>query len=489
MASKIVEQGITFDDVLILPGHSSVTPSDVDVSSQLTKNIRLKIPFLSAAMDTVTESRLAISLAQQGGIGVIHKNLSIEGQCKEVEIVKRSANGVISNPITLRPDDTVDKAWEIMKTRHISGLPVLNENRIVQGIITNRDLRFEHQKNRKVKDMMTSKNLVVAAPGTSLEKARDILYKNKVEKLILVDKKNKLKGLITMKDIHQSEKYPDACKDENGRLRVMAAVSVLDFERAEALIKIGVDALVVDTAHGHSVKVAEIIKKIKKKYKDVEIIAGNVATKEGAQFLIDAGADAIKVGIGPGSICTTRIVTGVGVPQISAIMKAAEACKKAGVALIADGGIRYSGDVSKAIVAGASCVMLGSLFAGTEESPGEIILIGGRSYKTCRGMGSLAAMELGSKDRYSQGDVSKTSKLVPEGIEGRVPYKGNLDQMIHQFVGGLKATMHYVGGKNIKELQKKGKFIQISSSTVKENHPHDVIITKEAPNYIASENL
>jgi len=486
MASKIVEQGITFDDVLILPAASSVTPSDVETSSKLTQNISLQIPFLSAAMDTVTESRLAIALAQQGGMGVIHKNLSVEAQCKEVESVKRSANGVISNPLTLNPNETVDKAWEIMKYRHISGLPVIDKNGKLQGIITNRDLRFEHSKSTKVKDMMTTQNLVTATLGTSLKKARDILYKNKVEKLLLVDKQKKLKGLITMKDIHQSEKFPLACKDKNGRLRVAAAVGVLDFERAEALIKTGVDALVVDTAHGHSKKVAEIIYKIKRKYKKIDVIAGNVATKEAAQFLIDAGADAIKIGIGPGSICTTRIVTGVGVPQITAIMNAAEACNKAGVSLIADGGIRYSGDVSKAIVAGASCVMLGSLFAGTEESPGEIVLIGGRSYKTCRGMGSLAAMQLGSKDRYSQGDVTKTSKLVPEGIEGRVPYKGGLDQMIHQFVGGLKATMHYVGGKNISELQKRGKFIQISSSTVKENHPHDVTITKEAPNYIAS---
>ncbi|MGE4159014.1 MAG: IMP dehydrogenase [Planctomycetota bacterium] len=473
---------ITFDDVLILPSASDVIPSQVDTRTRLTRNITLNIPLMSAAMDTVTEARLAIALAQEGGLGVIHKNMSISDQCRQVEIVKRTANGVIKDPQTLRPDASVEQAREIMASKHISGLPVLDRQGRVLGIITHRDLRFEHRKTLPVSEVMTRDNLVTARPGTSLEKARDILYKNKVEKLLLIDAKRHLKGLITMKDIHQSQVFPHACKDSQGRLRVGAAVGALDFERAAALSSAGVDLIVVDTAHGHSKKVLELVRKIKKSFK-VDVVAGNVGTREGAAALVKAGADAVKVGIGPGSICTTRIVTGIGVPQITAVMEAVAACRRARVPVIADGGIRYSGDVAKALVAGANAVMLGSLFAGTAESPGEVILVGGRSYKACRGMGSLGAMQLGSKDRYAQGDVAESAKLVPEGIEGRVPFKGPLSAVVHQFIGGLKATMHYTGSRTISELQKRGKFIRISHASIVESHPHDVTITKEAPNY------
>jgi IMP dehydrogenase len=486
MIKKIVSEAITFDDVLILPELSSVIPSSVNTETKLSRNISLNIPLLSSAMDTVTETRLAITLAQEGGLGIIHKNMSIEEQCRMVESVKRSANGVIFDPITLSPTASVEEARNIMAERQISGLPVVDDHMKVLGIITNRDLRFHYKGKTKVREVMT-RELLTSPPGTSLEKARNILYKNKIEKLILTDRQKKLKGLITIKDIHLSEQFPHACKDKQGRLRVGAAVGAVDEQRIEALAKTPVDVIVVDTAHGHSKKVLEMVRKIKKIFKG-DVIAGNVATTEGAKALVEAGADAVKVGIGPGSICTTRIVTGVGVPQITAILNAVKACAPKNIPVIADGGIRYSGDIAKALVAGASSVMLGSLFAGTEESPGEEILIGGRKYKSCRGMGSLGAMQLGSKDRYSQGDVKESSKLVPEGIEGRVPCKGPLSQVVHQLIGGVKASMHYVGAKSIASLQKKGKFVKVSAVSTRESHPHDVTITKEAPNYSISGN-
>ncbi len=482
---KNIEECLTFDDVLLVPAYSEVLPKDVDVSTQLTRTIRLNIPLVSAAMDTVTEARTAICMAQEGGIGIIHRNLSIEDQALEVDKVKKSESGMILNPITMHPDQKIYEALEVMKKYRISGVPITKDGKLV-GILTNRDLRFEKRLDEKISTVMTKDNLITVPVGTTLEESKEILHKNRIEKLLVVDEHNNLKGLITIKDIEKMRKYPNSCKDSLGRLRVGAAIGPgKDREaRVEALIKAGVDVLVVDTAHGHSKDVLETIRDIKENYPDCQVIGGNVATKEGALDLIKAGADAVKVGVGPGSICTTRIVAGVGIPQISAIMDTAEVCQKYGVPLIADGGIKYSGDITKAIAAGADSVMIGNAFAGTDESPGEIVLYQGRSYKVYRGMGSLEAMKEkeGSRDRYLQGDTDET-KLVPEGIEGRVPYRGALSFCIQQLIGGLKAGMGYVGAKNIQELKKKARFIRITSSGLRESHVHDVIITKEAPNY------
>lgn len=479
-----IPEYLTFDDVLILPGYSEVLPKDVDVSTQLTREIRLNIPLVSAAMDTVTEARTAIALAQEGGIGIIHRNLSIPDQELEVDKVKKSESGMILNPITMDPDQKIYEALEIMKRYRISGVPITKDGKLV-GILTNRDLRFEKRLDEKISTVMTKENLITAPVGITLEESKEILHKNRIEKLLVVDEHNNLKGLITIKDIEKMRKYPNSCKDSLGRLRVGAAVGTgKDREaRVEALVKAGVDVLVVDTAHGHSKDVLEAVLDIKENYPDIQVIAGNVATREGVLALIKAGADGVKVGVGPGSICTTRIIAGVGVPQLSAIMETAEVSKKYGVPIIADGGIKFSGDITKAIAAGAHSVMIGNLFAGTDETPGEIVLYQGRSYKVYRGMGSIEAMKEGSKDRYFQEEVESESKLVPEGIEGRVPYRGALSFCVQQLIGGLKAGMGYVGAKNILELQEKARFIRITSSGLKESHVHDVIITKEAPNY------
>ncbi|MGQ9776137.1 MAG: IMP dehydrogenase [Thermodesulfobacteriota bacterium] len=479
-----IPEYLTFDDVLILPGYSEVLPKDVDVSTQLTQEIRLNIPLVSAAMDTVTEARTAIALAQEGGIGIIHRNLSISDQALEVDKVKKSESGMILNPITMNPDQKIYEALEIMKRYRISGVPITKDGKLV-GILTNRDLRFEKRLDEKISTVMTKENLITAPVGITLEESKEILHKNRIEKLLVVDEHNNLKGLITIKDIEKMRKYPNSCKDSLGRLRVGAAVGTgKDREaRVEALVKAGVDVLVVDTAHGHSKDVLEAVLDIKENYPDIQVIAGNVATREGVLALIKAGADGVKVGVGPGSICTTRIIAGVGVPQLSAIMETAEVSKKYGVPIIADGGIKFSGDITKAIAAGAHSVMIGNLFAGTDETPGEIVLYQGRSYKVYRGMGSIEAMKEGSKDRYFQEEVESESKLVPEGIEGRVPYRGSLSFCVQQLIGGLKAGMGYVGAKNILELQEKARFIRITSSGLKESHVHDVIITKEAPNY------
>jgi IMP dehydrogenase len=482
MKNKIIQEGITFDDVLLVPQKSTVLPRDVDTSTQLTKRIKLNIPILSAAMDTVTEARLAISLAQEGGLGIIHKNLTIEEQAREVDKVKRSANGIIHDPITLGPDDTITTARETMEKSHISGIPIVQKDQTLVGILTSRDMKFLKNSNKKISSVMTSKNLVTAPPNTTLEQAQKILYKNKVEKLLLINRSQKLKGLISILDIEKLMKYPQACRDTHGRLRVGAAVGVNDMERVKALIDAGVDVLVVDTAHGHSAGVIETVKTIKSKY-DIDVIAGNIATASAAKDLIKAGADAIKVGIGPGSICTTRIVAGVGVPQITAIYDCAEAAKPHKIPVIADGGITHSGDIAKAIAAGASVIMAGSLLAGTDESPGEIVLAQGRRFKTFRGMGSIGAMVKGSKDRYFQGEEKADDKLVPEGIEGRIPYKGAMAPYVYQLIGGLRASMGYCGAKNIEKMRTTTKFIRISNATLRENHPHDVTITKEAPNY------
>ncbi len=484
---KIEKESLTFDDVLLVPLRSSVLPRDIDTKAKLSRNIMLNIPLVSAAMDTVTEAKLAIAIAQEGGIGVIHKNLSIEEQAKEVDKVKRSESGMILEPVTLQPDATVIQAVELMNRYSISGFPICQEKKLI-GILTNRDLRFVKNKKQKVIELMTPKEkLIVAYSGISLEKAKEILHKNRIEKLPVVNKDFELKGLITIKDIEKKLKYPNATKDKYGRLMVAAAVGPSDdmMKRCEALVASGVDALVVDTAHGHSEKVLNAVKEIKKyfKGKEIDIIVGNIATGEAAKDLIKAGADAVKVGVGPGSICTTRVVTGVGVPQITAIMDVFNVCKRYNVPLIADGGIKYSGDITKAIAAGADSVMIGSLFAGTEESPGEIVLLEGRSFKVHRGMGSLAAMKKrGARERYFQWEEEE-EKLVPEGIEGRIPFRGSLSATVYQLVGGLKAGMGYCGVKNIKELKTKTKFYKISIAGLKESHPHDIIITNEAPNY------
>jgi IMP dehydrogenase len=482
-----IPEGLTFDDVILLPARSSVLPTEVDTQTKLTRNIALNIPIVSAAMDTVTESRLAIALAQQGGMGIVHRSMPIDFQADEVDKVKRSESGMIVDPVTVSPESKIYEAQEIMKKYKISGVPVTRNGKLL-GILTNRDLRFENRFDLPVEQVMTKENLITVSVGTTLDEAEAILHKHRVEKLLVVDEKFNLKGLITVKDIQKRSKYPNACKDSQGRLRVGAGLGATgDFlERAAELVKAKVDVLVVDTAHGHSSRVMEAVRRIKHNFPDVDLIAGNVATFEGAGDLIQLGVDGVKVGIGPGSICTTRVVTGAGVPQVTAIAECARAARDAAVPLIADGGIKYSGDISKAIAAGASCVMIGSLFAGTEESPGESILYQGRSFKSYRGMGSIAAMAAGSGDRYAQevivarGDVTK---LVPEGIEGRVPYKGLLADLVDQLVGGLRSGMGYCGCATIEELQNKGRFIRITAAGLRESHVHDVIITKEAPNY------
>jgi IMP dehydrogenase len=489
MHDRIAYQGITFDDVLLEPGYSDVVPRDVDVRTQLTRNVRINVPIVSSPMDTVTESELAIALAQEGGIGIIHKNLTVGAQTREVDKVKRSENGIITDPITLPPDDTVGHARQIMEEHRISGVPV-TVNGYLKGILTRRDLKFLADNSRKIAEVMTRDNLVVAPEHTTLEAAEQILTENKVEKLLLVDDEFRLKGLITIKDIDKTQKFPNAAKDARGRLKVGAAVGVHDYERAASLIHAGVDVLVVDSAHGHSRNVVETVKELKKRYA-IDVIAGNVATAEGAKALVDAGCDAIKCGIGPGSICTTRIVSGVGVPQLSAIANVAKGIKGSGVPIIADGGIRYSGDITKALAAGASAVMIGGLFAGLAESPGQTILYRGRTFKVYRGMGSLGAMMAGSADRYQQADKPAAApagrpgngKLVPEGVEGRVPYKGQLAPFVYQLVGGLRAGMGYCGCRTLEELRTKTRFIQVTAASVQESHPHDIAITQESPNY------
>jgi len=484
MDDKDLRLGLTFDDLLLVPGHSTVLPSEVDVSTRLTKKIRLNIPIVTAAMDTVTEADTAISIARQGGIGFIHKNMSIERQAIEVEKVKKSESGMIIDPITIEPDQKISEVLEIMKRYKISGVPVVKEGNLV-GIITNRDLRFETNMDQKVEAVMTKENLATAKVGITLEESKQILHQRRIEKLLVVDEEGKLRGLITIKDIEKIKKYPNSCKDELGRLRVGAAVGVGPDteERVSALVEAGVDLVAVDTAHGHAQGVLDTVKMIKAKFHDLQVVAGNVATGEGTYALIQEGADGVKVGVGPGSICTTRVVAGVGVPQMTAIMDCAKEAKRWDVPIIADGGIKYSGDITKAIAGGADCVMIGSLFAGTAESPGETILFQGRTYKVYRGMGSLEAMKEGSRDRYFQGGEEVDEKLVPEGIVGRVPFRGPLADTVFQLVGGLRSGMGYLGCTNIKELQSKPKFMRISSAGLRESHVHDVIITKEAPNY------
>ena len=489
MQDRIVDRGITFDDVLLQPQYSDVIPNEVDVSTRITRNIRINVPLVSSPMDTVTESELAIGLAQEGGLGIIHKNLSIEQQQELVERVKRSENGIIFDPISLPPDASVAQAREIMSHHNIGGVPI-TQNGQLHGIITRRDLRFLDSSPQQVHQVMTRDNLVTASEDTSLEEAERILTEKKVEKLLLIDDQYSLKGLITIKDIDKMRRFPLACKDGRGRLRVGAAVGVFDYDRTQALIDREVDVLVVDSAHGHSKNVIETVREIKKRW-EIDVIAGNIATREGARDLIRAGADAIKVGIGPGSICTTRMISGVGVPQLTAIFHASQATLDTNIPLIADGGIRYSGDITKALAAGAHSVMIGGLFAGLAESPGELILYQGRSFKVYRGMGSLGALVKGSADRYSQLENFKDrpGKLVPEGVEGRVPFKGVLSDSVYQLVGGLRAGMGYCGAKTIDDLRTTAQFIQITPAAVRENHPHDINITQEAPNYSSAEYL
>lgn len=476
--------GLTFDDVLLVPAKSEVIPKLAEVKTQLTDKISMNIPLVSSAMDTVTEARLAIALAQEGGVGIIHKNFSIERQAAEVDKVKRSVSGMIVDPITMGPHQRIYEALEIMEKYRISGVPITEKGRLV-GILTNRDLRFVEQLDRPISEFMTKDNLITVPIGTTLEQSKELLHRNRIEKLLVVDENYCLKGLITIKDIEKSRKYPNACKDSMGRLIVGAAIGITDNweERVDKLVQTGVDVVVVDSAHGHQINVVETIVKIRKNHPTLQLIGGNVATEGGAEDLIRAGVNAIKVGIGPGSICTTRIVTGVGVPQLSAVMECARISEKYGIPLIADGGIKYSGDLTKAIAAGAHSAMIGSLFAGTEESPGEKVLYQGRSYKVYRGMGSVEAMRSGSSDRYFQEEELSEAKLVPEGVEGRIPFKGPLSSVVYQLVGGLKAGMGYCGCSDISELRRKARFIRISQAGLRESHVHDVIITKEAPNY------
>ncbi|MFQ5329375.1 MAG: IMP dehydrogenase [Thermodesulfobacteriota bacterium] len=483
MAKKEIKEGLTFDDVLLAPAFSNVHPRDVNVSTRLTNAITLKIPILSAAMDTVTESRMAISLAQEGGLGVIHKNLTVEQQAAEVAKVKKFESGIVLEPLTLGPDQRLSDAIRIKEEWHISGLPIVTSGKLV-GILTNRDLKFEEDLSKKVSEVMT-REVVTVPTGTSIEKAKEILHRHRIEKLPVVDRRGNLKGLITIKDIEKREKYPNSCKDKMGRLRVGAAIGTgADREaRMEALIKAGADVIFIDTAHGHSKGVLDVVKSIRKGFPDCQLVAGNVATHDGTEALIKAGVDGVKVGVGPGSICTTRVVTGVGVPQITAIMECVRAARKKKIPVIADGGVKFSGDIVKALAAGADSVMIGSLFAGADESPGETVLFQGRTYKVYRGMGSIGAMQSGSKDRYFQEEFNTESKFVPEGIEGRVPYKGPLSSSIYQFVGGLRSGMGYCGCKTIAKLQTNAQFTRISASGLRESHVHDVIITKEAPNY------
>jgi IMP dehydrogenase len=486
--NKIISEALTFDDVLLLPQESNVLPREVDVSTRLTRRITLNLPLVSAAMDTVTEARLAIALAREGGIGIIHKNMPVEKQADEVDQVKRSESGMINNPITLTPDKSIRDALELMRRYRISGIPIVEptaSGEKLVGILTNRDMRFETNLDLRIAEVMTKEKLITAPIGTTLEEAERKLQKHRIEKLLIVDDKGRLKGLITVKDIQKKKTHPNAAKDGHGRLLVGAAVGVAKdtMERATALAQAQVDVLVVDTAHGHSQGVLKTVQHLRKAFPEIQLVAGNVATEEGALALIDAGVDAVKVGIGPGSICTTRVVAGVGVPQITAIMECAKACQRHDVPLIADGGIKQTGEVAKAIAAGADTIMLGNMFAGTEESPGEMIYLEGRSYKVYRAMGSLAAMKQGSSDRYFQEGETNLKKLVPEGIEGRVPYRGKLDDIVFQIVGGLRSAMGYVGARNIAELKAKGRFIKVTAAGLRESHPHDVIITQEAPNY------
>ena len=478
---EIIREGITFDDVLLVPAYASVVPNEIDISTNLTKTIKLNIPLMSAGMDTVTEHRMAIAMARQGGIGIIHKNMSIEQQAEEVDKVKRSENGVITDPFSLSPDNTLKDADDLMAKFRISGVPITEGKKLV-GIITNRDLKFETDFSKKIRESMTSENLITAKEGITLEEAKEILAKARKEKLPIVDDDYNLKGLITIKDIEKTIKYPLAAKDSQGRLLCGAGVGITAnvLERVEALVNAKVDVIVLDSAHGHSANVIKCLKMIKEKYPELPVIAGNVATGEGTKALIEAGADAVKVGMGPGSICTTRIVAGIGVPQISAVMDAYAVAKEYGIPIIADGGIKYSGDITKAIAAGGSVCMMGSMFAGCEESPGDFELYQGRKYKVYRGMGSIAGMENGSKDRYFQ---TNAKKLVPEGVEGRVAYKGLVEDTVFQLLGGLRSGMGYCGVKNIEELKENGKFVKISAASLKESHPHDIHITKEAPNY------
>ncbi len=482
---KYAREGLTFDDVLLIPAHSQVLPAQTDVSTWLTRKIKLNIPIISAAMDTVTEHRLAIALAREGGIGFIHKNMPVEQQAEGVRKVKRSESGMITDPITLPPDRTVGDALDLMAEYKISGVPIVTEEGDLVGIITNRDLRFESDRTRPIRDLMTSKNLITVPEGTTLEQAKEVLHRHRIEKVLVVNSRGKLTGLITVKDIMKQIEHPHACKDEQGRLRVGAAIGAGgDFlERAAALVRAGVDVLVIDTAHGHSQGVLDAVVRVREAFPEVQLIAGNVSTAAAAIALIERGVDAVKVGQGPGSICTTRVVTGAGMPQITAITECARAAERFGVPIIADGGIKYSGDITKAIAAGAHAVMIGSLFAGTEESPGETILYEGRSYKTYRGMGSIGAMTRGSGDRYFQTNVNETRKLVAEGIEGMVPYKGPLQDTVFQLVGGLRAGMGYVGARDIETLRRDARLIRVTMAGQIESHPHDVTITKEAPNY------
>jgi IMP dehydrogenase len=484
MAEIPIEEGFSFDDVLLLPSYSDLLPREVETGTRLTRNLSLNIPICSAAMDTVTESRAAITMAREGGIGFIHRNLDIEEQVREVDQVKKSESGMIVDPVTIHPERPVREVLDLMQRYRISGVPVIKEDALV-GIVTNRDLRFETDLDRPVNEVMTKENLVTVSEGISLEESKKLLHQHRIEKLLVVDKKGRLTGMITIKDIEKIKKYPNACKDRMGRLRVGAAVGVGDdmLPRAEALLKAGADVIVIDTSHGHSKNVLEAVRTLKHTFSDVELVAGNVGTGKGAEDLIAAGVDGVKIGIGPGSICTTRIVAGIGIPQVTAIMNCRAAAGKSGVPLIADGGIKFSGDITKAIGAGAHCVMIGGLFAGTEESPGETIFYQGRSYKVYRGMGSLEAMKKGSKDRYAQHEESEDDKLVPEGIVGRVPYRGSLSGNILQLVGGLKAGMGYCGCRTIEELREKARFMRITAAGMRESHVHDVIITKEAPNY------
>lgn len=478
---KFGKQGLTFDDVLLIPAHSDVLPRDVDVRTHLTQNVTLNIPVMSAGMDTVTEAEMAIAMAREGGIGVIHKNMSIDEQAREVKLVKRSEHGIIVDPIYLAPDNTLSDADELMNKYHISGVPITENGKLV-GIITNRDMRFETDLSRPISDIMTSKGLITAPEHTTMEEAKRILQAHRIEKLPLVDDAGHLKGLITIRDIEKMRKFPNSNKDSDGRLKVAAAIGVTsDVEdRVEALLDAKADVLVIDTAHGHSEGVLQTIRRLRKAFPHLELIAGNVATYDATKALIEAGVSAVKVGIGPGSICTTRVIAGIGVPQITAIYDCAKAAEGTGIPIIADGGIQYSGDIAKALGAGASCVMLGNLLAGTEEAPGEMIIYQGKNYKSYRGMGSLGAMQAGSKDRYFQQNVKK---LVPEGIEGRIPYKGHVSDVLFQLIGGLRASMGYCGAKNIKAMNEDTQFIQITGAGLRESHPHDVSITKEAPNY------
>ncbi len=484
MAKTNFDEGLSFDDVLLFPNYSDVLPKDVNVSTRLTRGITLNIPIVSAAMDTVTEHATAITMAREGGIGFIHRNMTIENQVKEVDKVKKSESGMIIDPITVRPDQPVHEVLHLMEQYRISGLPVIKGDRLV-GIVTNRDLRFETDLGKMVSEVMTKDNLITVQEGITLDESKKLLHKHRIEKLLVVDSTGRLKGMITIKDIEKIKKYPNACKDRMGRLRVGAAVGVgMDMAaRTEALLNAGADVILIDTSHGHTKNVLDAVKRLKETFSNIELIAGNVATEKGAEDLIEAGATGVKVGIGPGSICTTRIVAGAGVPQVTAIMNCRAISGKTGVPLIADGGIKFSGDITKAIAAGAHSVMLGGLFAGTEESPGELILYQGRSYKLYRGMGSLEAMKQGSMDRYSQCEAEKADKLVPEGIVGRVPYRGSLSGNIFQLVGGLKAGMGYLGCRTLDELQEKARFIRITAAGLKESHVHEVIITQEAPNY------